>query len=66
MARVTKSTNPHTFKIVDIHGEILEGIFYRQELTPVRFDTTTEQNLKGKGQINAVENILKEEIRKDG
>ena len=66
IARVKKNTTPHTYKISDIHGEILEGIFYRQELTPVRFDTATEHNLKGKGQIYAVEDVLKEEIRKDG
>jgi hypothetical protein len=57
------STKPETFRLADSDGEIIEGLFYKEELQPIRFGS----NIKGqKGQIFAIDNVLKEEIRKDG
>lgn len=66
VAHVSNNTRPTTFRISDFNGELLEGVFYQQELTPVRFDAEGRQKHKGKGQIYAVEEVLDEEIRKDG
>lgn len=59
IAKVSLSTRPHTFRVVDFDGEILEGIFYRHELTPVRFEDNVNR-------IYAVESIVDEKIRQDG
>jgi hypothetical protein len=45
-------------RVSDSEGELLEGIFYHEELSPVRFAT--------EGKIYAVEKVIKEETRKDG
>jgi len=58
----TKYTIPPTYKISDEKGELLEGIFYRHELTPVKF---SNKNMKH-GNIFAVENIVQEQTRRDG
>jgi len=54
---VSTGTKPTTYRVADVEGDLLEGIFYRQELTPVRI---------GSESTYAVENVLKETIRKDG
>jgi transposase InsO family protein len=64
ISHVSKSTKPPSYRISDVHGELLEGIFYRPELSPVRFNETTTK--RSKGAVYAVEEILKEEIRSDG
>ena len=56
-------TSPRTFRIADESGELLEGVFYREELSPVRFPREKGEE---KGKIFAIEKILDEEIRKDG
>jgi len=66
VAHVSKSTVPPTFRVADVEGELLEGIFYSQELTPVRFDEKDNKKHSVKGKIYAVESVLKEEVRKDG
>ena len=60
IAHISNNTTPITYRVSDINGELLEGVFYKQELTPVTF------NAKAKGQLYAVENVLQEEIRPDG
>ena len=54
---VSKANRPPTYKLTDSSGEIIKGIFYRQELSPVIINN---QN------IFAVEKILKTKQRKDG
>jgi hypothetical protein len=66
VAHTSHNTQPPTFRVADVDGELLEGVFYREELTPVRFDNVSEEKHRGKGAIYAVENVLKEEVRKDG
>ena len=56
VARVSKNTRPVTYKIKDDRGEVLEGVFYRQELTPVRLDAGTF----------AIDRVLEQETRSDG
>ena len=56
VARISQSTTPTTYRIKDSDGELLEGVFYRQELTPVRLDSD----------IYAVEKVLEQETRPDG
>jgi hypothetical protein len=63
IAHVSRNTTPPTYKVVDGDGQMLEGIFYREELTAVRFDESTD---KKRGKVYAVESVLKEEVRKDG
>lgn len=66
IASTSRSTVPPTFRVADAEGELLEGIFYREELTAIRFDELTSKKNRGKGEIYAVERVLKEEVRKDG
>ena len=66
IAQVSNSTKPVTYRIADIDGEQLEGIFYKHELTPVRFKEKLDYKQQGIGKVYAVEKVLKEEIRKDG
>jgi hypothetical protein len=56
IAHVSKNTIPPTFRVSDSEGELLEGIFYREELTPVHL----EEN------IYAVEKIVEEKVEKNG
>ena len=65
VAHVSKSTVPPTFRVADVEGELLEGIFYSQELTPVRFDEKDNKKHSANGKIYAVGSVLKEEVKKD-
>lgn len=60
------NTNPPIYKLADSEGEILEGVFYREEITPIRFDEKLDYKRRGIGKVYAVEQVLKEEMRKDG
>jgi hypothetical protein len=62
VALVSKKTTPVTYRLEDNNEEPLEGVFYRQELTPVKFT----HDPKNKEPIYAVENIVQKEKRKDG
>lgn len=66
IAHVSRNTLPPTFRVADIAGEMLEGIFYSEELTPVRFSESENNKLGTRGKIYAVESVLKEEVRKNG
>jgi transposase InsO family protein len=55
VAHVSRRTNPPTYRIKDLNDQLLEGIFYFEELALVEDDG-----------VYAIEEILKEEIRKDG
>ena len=56
IAQVMKSTKPVTYRLVDASGEMIQGIFYRQELSLVVQDKN----------IYAVEKILQRRRQKDG
>ena len=56
VAHISKSTTPATFRIKDLDGDLLEGVFYRAELTPVKLDSG----------IYAIEKVLQQETRADG
>lgn len=64
ISHVSKSTRPPSYRISDVHGEVLEGVFYRPELSPVSFNEVAKRGPKS--EAYAVEDILKEEIRKGG
>ena len=66
IAHISSDTKPVTFRIADINGELLEGVFYKHELTPIRFDEKLDYKHRGIGKVYAVEQVLKEELRKDG
>ena len=57
ISRVSKTNTPVTYKLTDSSGETIDGIFYRQELSPVIID---DKN------IYAVEKVLNEKQRRDG
>jgi len=61
---VSDRSKPTTYRIADSQGEVLEGVFYRQELAPIRFEESTDRRVKGK--IYAIERVIEEEIRNDG
>ena len=54
---------PITYRVADENGELIEGVFYKEELTPVKFST---DEIGERGRIFAVEEILEEKIHKDG
>ena len=56
IAQVMKSTKPVTYRLVDASDEMIQGIFYRQELSLVVQDKN----------IYAVEKILQRRRQKDG
>uniref|UniRef100_A0A1I8B912 Chromo domain-containing protein n=1 Tax=Meloidogyne hapla TaxID=6305 RepID=A0A1I8B912_MELHA len=52
---VNDSRNPITYKIKDLEGNIIEGVFYREELVPTEEDTT-----------HRIAEILKTRTTRDG
>jgi hypothetical protein len=64
VARVSEGSKPVTYRVADHNGEMLEGLFYREELSPVRF--TDDAGKIKKGKLYAVEEVLKEKVRADG
>ena len=53
---VSKRTKPPTYRLMDSAGEPLEGTFYRPELALIKRDDD----------VFAIEEVIKEETRKDG
>lgn len=56
ISHISKSTRPTAYRLTDIDGQPIEGVFYKEELSPIRFDE--------KDNLFAVEQVLKQEIRK--
>ncbi len=63
IAHISKANNPTTYRLSDFNGELLEGIFYRHEITPIRF---AESKYDTEAKVYAVEKIINKETRKDG
>ena len=53
VAHISKNTTPVTFRIKDHEEQILDGVFYRQELIPIKVNE----------QVYAVEKIIKRQRR---
>ena len=72
IARVASATDPTTYLVADSNGDMMEGVFYREELAPIAIADDDDDDYKvGKrrrvrGKIYAIEKVLKEEVPKDG